>query len=448
MRPEISAELVRARACVDFVEVVAETCFTQGHARREAVALAALWPVVPHGVKLSLGSAAGIDMERARRLGVLARELRAPAVSEHVAFTRAGGREIGHLTALPRTMEAVRVVAKNVAAARRVLPDVPLLLENVAWTFAWPESPHDAAMDEASFYAEIVEHTGCELLLDLGNLYANAVNEGRDAGAVLAQFPLQRVGMMHLAGGVWEDGFFFDTHAHEVSRDVMDLARVVRAVRPDAPLLIERDANFCWKHLSQELEAVRALEPDNAVILSGAKDPLRGKGQPAPSLRGSFAALRMTEQQEAASAMLVDAEPEPSQLAANVGAIAIRRARDILQRKRVDDAMPLLTRLGRARGDVRALAEHAVAMSVRPVRGAGPSDAWRIAVAAARDPQLAEAARLDMLVLRARFSGLDAGTASPRRAPFWGYARLDDGTRVRASKGLGAQAPVHIREGR
>ncbi len=164
---------------MDFVEVVAEACFASPAARREASAIARIWPVVPHGVKLSLGSASGIDMERARRLGALCRELSAPVVSEHVAFVRGGGREIGHLTALPYTLEAARAVARNVAAARRALPDIPLLLENAACTLRFPGD----ALGEGDFYAEVVDRTGCDLLLDVGNVYANAVNAGVDPGS-------------------------------------------------------------------------------------------------------------------------------------------------------------------------------------------------------------------------------------------------------------------------
>jgi len=154
-RAELAADLVAAASTVDFVEVVAETCYTQRTTRREACAVAEIWPVVPHGVKLSLGSAEGVDLDRARRLGALARELRAGVISEHVSFTRAGSVDIGHLTQLPRTREAIRVVARNVAQVRRVLPDVPMLLENVAWSVRWP----DDEMDEPTFYQEIVAAT-------------------------------------------------------------------------------------------------------------------------------------------------------------------------------------------------------------------------------------------------------------------------------------------------
>ena len=88
-----------------------------------------------------------------------------------------------------------RVVARNVAQARRVLPDVPLLLENVAWTFRWPEDE----MPEGAFYAEVARATGCELLLDVANLYANALNSGIAPAQALRDHPLDRVGMVHVA---------------------------------------------------------------------------------------------------------------------------------------------------------------------------------------------------------------------------------------------------------
>ena len=148
-RPELGTDLLTHQSSVDFIEVVAETCFTQGSTRREARALGEVWPVVPHGVKLSLGSAEGVDRDRARRLGVLARELRAPLISEHAAFTRAGSCEIGHLTPVPRTQQAVDVIARNLTVVRRELPDIPFLIENPAWTLRWPDEVPGAVRIDA-----------------------------------------------------------------------------------------------------------------------------------------------------------------------------------------------------------------------------------------------------------------------------------------------------------
>jgi uncharacterized protein (UPF0276 family) len=425
--------MARPRA-VDFVEIVAETCFTQKGTRREAAALAEIWPVVPHGVKLSLGSAEGVDDSRVHRLALLARELRAPVISEHVSFTRAGGSDIGHLTQLPRTREAVAVFARNVDRARRLLPDVPLLLENVAWSFLWP----DDEMDEPTFYQEVVRATGCELLLDLGNLYANAVNEGRDPRSVLLGYPLDRVGMVHVAGGVLEDGFYFDTHAHAVPPEVIALVGEVLARRPDVPVMIERDANISFADLATELDAIRAL-PRGVEVLRRVipRDAV-------PLAQGNIARLAADQAQVAAE--LVGRGPITSQIGQRIGADAIERSRGILERNRIDDALPLLMNLGRAPVELRQVAERTLAGIPRPPHAVAPTDAWHIAEAAVGEPALAAAARLDLLLLRARFAGPSRdGALRPRQAPFVGFARLDDGRRVRATKGFGPLASVTLR---
>jgi uncharacterized protein len=438
-RPELAVELLRSPESVDFLEVVADTCFAQPSAWREARAIAELKPVVPHGVKLSLGSADGIELARARKLGTLARELRAPAISEHVAFTRAGGREIGHLTPLPFTREAVRVVARNVAAARRVLPDVPLLLENVAWTFRWPEDE----MAEADFYVAVAEATGCDLLLDLANLYANAVNSGIEPGRALSGYPLDRVAMVHVAGGAVEDGFYLDTHANAVPNAVFDLlAELVSRTGP-LPVVLERDQGFPpFAELSGEVERLRALlrrAPPRGRI---ARVPSR----PEPELAGR--GLRTMEERQSAVAEMLTAVTPPTALAAGpFGSAAVARTRAVLQWKRVDEALPLLPRTAGAGEPARVLALRAVQHAPRAIRGAGIADALRIADAAASDPELAPAALRDRIELRSRFVRREgSGVCAPRRGPFLGRERLPDGRNVWALKGPGLEAPVRLIE--
>lgn len=444
------------RSAADFLEIVAETCFAQRSTRQEAVALSRSCPVVPHGVKLSLGSSDGIDDVRAARLGALAREVDAPLVSEHVAFTRARSstshgaveREIGHLTQLPRSREAVKVVARNVARLRSRLPDVPLLLENVAWSVLWP----DDEMDEATFYCEIVDATGCELLLDVGNLYANAINEGLDPAAVLDAYPLARVGMVHLAGGVLEDGFYFDTHAHPVPDPVFALLGRIFAVRPNVPVLLERDGDLgSFAPIRGELDYVRALRPRPVAARSGTSNEVRAATSEASAIVPART-LALADAQGQLAELLVGPRATtdvPTELARRIGARALSRARAILERKRVDDALPLLGRLSLRSEEIRALAERAMREHVRPPRGAGPADALRIAEAASTEPSLRDDALADRLLLRARFtkSGTD-GCLGPRVLPFVGAERLADGTQLRVVKGFGAFAPVRRFEGK
>ncbi|APR84344.1 Hypothetical protein A7982_09693 [Minicystis rosea] len=444
-RVEVAADLLADPSVVDFVEVVAEGCFASPAARREAAAIARVWPIVLHGVKLSLGSAEGVDLDRAKRLGALARELAAPVVTEHVAFVRAGGREIGHLTQIPFTREAVRVVARNVAAARRHLPDVPFHLENAAWTFRWP----DDEIDEAAFYTEIVEATGCDLLLDLGNLYANAINAGADPFAVLERYPLERVAMIHLAGGVNEDGFYFDTHAHPVPAPVFDLlARVVDRAGA-VPVVIERDDAFPpFDRLREELSRAREILGRAAL---DAASPRRHEASSSlvqeADVKDTAGAMAHAQAQVARMLTVVD-EP-PADDMRPFGEAAIRRSRDVLQEKRVDDALPILANLIPHREMVRPLARACLAHAPRAPAFTGIADAFRIARIAVENPTLAPAARLDLLSLRARFVGsVDDGSLGARVGPFVGRERLPSGKVVWAVKGLGSAAGVRIFETR
>jgi uncharacterized protein (UPF0276 family) len=443
-RPELAADLLSAPSAVDLVEVVAETCFAQPAAWREARALAELWPVVPHGVKLSLGSAGPLDRERARRLGRLARELGAPAVSEHVALTRAGGKEIGHLTGLPFTRDAVKVLARNVDAARRLLPDVPLLLENVAWTFRWPEDE----MAEADFYHEVVQATGCALLLDVANLYANARNAGLDPGRALDAHPLDRVAMVHVAGGVLEEGFYLDTHAHAVPDGVFALLeRLCERIGP-RPVVLERDGAFPpFADVLAELRRLRSVVDRPGPARNpptGARRPVMDtdRGSPPPSAE---AATAMAHRQAALAERLVGgpAAPEPGD---GFDQAALRRTRRVLQHKRVDDALPLLPRTAALGEAARGAAFAALREAPRFPRGAGIEDALRIAAAAARDPRLAACAGRDLAELRARFVAGGLADARPRFGPFLGRTPLPDGRSVWAVKGPGREAAVRLFE--
>jgi uncharacterized protein len=377
-RRELAAPLLASPSIVDFVEIVAETC-RDAHVRREARALAEIWPVVPHGVKLSLGSAEGIDDERAKELGKLARDLRSPVVSEHVSFVRAGGREIGHLTELPMTRAAVAVVAKNAARLRRFLPDVPLLLENVARGFVWRDE--DSEMSEGDFYQEVVAATGCDLLLDLGNLYANALNANVDPVALLESYPLDRVAMVHVAGGIAEHGFYFDTHAHAVPDAIYDL--VARAGCDT--ILLERDASFDDGVLD-EIGHLRAVDvrpvPRSAKYISNVF-----AGTVPPDLEAAQATL--------AEALTTDARTDDR---------AILRARGVLERKRADDALPLLPELGPRISQHDALALGRIRETPRLPQKTAIADAMRIAEGALAKGDLATFAARDLAMLKKRFS--------------------------------------------
>ncbi|MFC7548625.1 DUF692 domain-containing protein [Plantactinospora sp. GCM10030261] len=251
-RPEIQgfvAELPGLR----FVEVIAESLPVAGP---PPPGLAALLDrgvsVVPHGVRLSLGGAEPVSADRVAHLAGVAQLVRAPLVSEHIAFVRAGGIEVGHLLPLPRTWEAVAAVTDNVRRTRAELP-VPLALEPIAALFDWP----DDELDEADFLTEILDRTDALLLLDVANVYANARNRGHDPVALLDRLPLERVAYAHVAGGAVRDGVYHDTHTDPVPAPVLELIGELAARRPPPPLLLERDGGYPpAAELRAELDAI------------------------------------------------------------------------------------------------------------------------------------------------------------------------------------------------
>ena len=255
-REPFRGELFRHRVQVDFLEVIADHYLDASPAREEELELLAEhFTLIPHGLSLSLGSADGLDGDYARKLGALLRRIDPPWWSEHLAYTRAGGRDIGHLTPLPCSREAIEAVCRNVEAIRRLI-DRPLILENIAYVVAMP----GAEMTEADFLAEVLERTGCGLLLDVMNLHANAVNHGYDPIEFLQRIPLERVVQLHFVGGHWQDGLLVDSHSAPTSPAVWDLLEAVLARAPVKGVILERDQNIPpFAELVVELARARAI---------------------------------------------------------------------------------------------------------------------------------------------------------------------------------------------
>ncbi len=360
-RDELAAPILR-RSDLGFVEVVAESLprhrevpLPLQEARRRGVA------VVPHGLRLSLGGAERPDGERLAALASLAERVKAPLVSEHVAFVRAGGREVGHLLPVPRTREALGVLVENVREAMAELP-VPLALEPIASLVAWP----GAELDEGAFLTELLERTGALLLLDVANLYANARNDGGDAAALLDRIPLERVAYVHVAGGVECGGLYHDTHAHPVPGVVLDLLAQLAQRRPPPGAMLERDHHHPpVDELYAELDAI-AKAARLACPAAGAgggrrcpgAQPIRPPLPPLVKPEADAAGARHrlgTEQQALAVAVLDDGQAPPGfdagRLTAAAAAVARKRAREGTAAQPVEDQQPLRsgTRAGRSR---------------------------------------------------------------------------------------------------
>ena len=137
-RPPFRAGIFRNRLSIAALEVTVEHYLDAAPEKRDELTLLRThFPLLPHGLNLSLGSADGVDARYVDRLAELLEPLRAPWWSEHVAFTRAGGVEIGHLAPVPFTREALDTLCRNIECVRRVIPSPPLILENITYALDW-----------------------------------------------------------------------------------------------------------------------------------------------------------------------------------------------------------------------------------------------------------------------------------------------------------------------
>jgi len=177
-RPELAAGILANLERIDVLEVIADDCFEAPTALRTALrVLGRERPLLLHGVGLGAASTTAIDPARAEALARAIDDLEPEAWSEHLAFVRAGGIEIGHLAAPPRTPATVEATARNFRTAARITGAVPLI-ENVATLI----DPPGSTLDEAAWLTALLQAMPCDLLLDLHNLHANACNFGFDAG--------------------------------------------------------------------------------------------------------------------------------------------------------------------------------------------------------------------------------------------------------------------------
>jgi uncharacterized protein len=240
------------RSALTFSEVIVESVDSRNPPRALMAARERGLVVIPHGTRLSLGSAARPDRERVKRIAELARTLRAPLVSEHVALSRSGELSSPHFLPVPRTRAQLALLVDHVRYVMDQMP-VPLALENVAMPFAWPEDEYS----DADFMRELCARTGALLLLDVANIHVNVENHGIEP--MLDRYPLDRVAYLHVAGGARVRTLWRDTHAHSIAPATLELVREVLRRTGPRPVLLERDEHFDRGGLERELAVLRGV---------------------------------------------------------------------------------------------------------------------------------------------------------------------------------------------
>jgi uncharacterized protein (UPF0276 family) len=244
-RRELAVGILSHLDRIDVVEVIADDLFDAPRGERRALrALAAQTTVVLHGVSLGLASSVPVKTKLLEKTARLCEEVNPEYWSEHLAFVRGGGVEIGHLTAPPRTDATIEGAASNLERARTVVGSAPLV-ENIATLIDPPGSDYD----EIDWINRIIDSAPCDLLLDLHNLHANATNFGYDETEFLKRLPAERIVAAHLAGGKWVEALgerrLLDDHLHDVPDAVYLALTELAAVAPHPlTVILERDGAY------------------------------------------------------------------------------------------------------------------------------------------------------------------------------------------------------------
>ena len=224
---------------VDFLELAPENWIGVGGRYRRAVdRLAERFPFVFHGLSLDIGGSDPVDWALVDQVSELMSRYRVTLYSEHLTYCACDGH-LYDLLPLPFTEEAVKHVASRIRAVQDRL-GLPLVLENASY-YAQPY----ADLDEAAFIAAVVSETGCELLLDVNNVYVNSINHSYDPLAFIEALPLSAVRYLHIAGHYDEAADLkVDTHGTDVIDPVWNLLDEVYGRLGPLPTLLERDFNF------------------------------------------------------------------------------------------------------------------------------------------------------------------------------------------------------------
>jgi len=255
LRKEHYRDFLESDVAVDFVEVISENFMVAGGQPRHILRqVRERHPVVLHGVSMSIGSADGLKPDYLKRLKALVDEVQPLFVSDHLSWSRIGQFNSHDLLPLPYTDEALDIVCRNIEQAQEALGRT-MLFENPSSYIAF-----EGGMTEWEFLSAMTRRTGCDLLLDVNNIYVSASNHGLDVNAYLNGIPAERVRQIHLAGHSQGPGLLIDTHDQPVPGSVWALyAMALQRVGPVATM-IERDDNIPpLPELLMELSIARNL---------------------------------------------------------------------------------------------------------------------------------------------------------------------------------------------
>lgn len=223
-RPHYS-EILDTHPRMDWFEVITENFMVEGGRPLEVLeGVRERYPIVMHGVSLSIGSTDPLNRNYLRELNTMARRFEPAWISDHLCWTGVGGRNLHDLLPLPYTEEAALHAARRIREVQDIL-SCRILIENVSSYMAFNRS----TLTEWEFISAVAEEADCGILLNVNNIFVNAFNHGFDAERYIDSVPVERVVQFHLAGHQDHGKYLLDTHDHPLRPEVWELYE--RAVR-------------------------------------------------------------------------------------------------------------------------------------------------------------------------------------------------------------------------
>ena len=237
LRTQHYAEFLAAPQRVDWLELLSDNYMVPGGKPLVMLdRISADYPVVMHGVALSIGAADGLDEAYLDALAALAERVQPLWISDHLCWTGVHGQVLHDLYPLPYSKAALEIVVRNVQRVQERLKR-SLVLENVSSYVGFSAS----SMTEWEFISEVCARTGCRLLLDVNNIHVSSVNHGFDAHEFLRGVPAHRVQQIHLAGHSDNGDHIIDTHDQPVADAVWALYAEALSLCGPVATMIERD---------------------------------------------------------------------------------------------------------------------------------------------------------------------------------------------------------------
>lgn len=255
-RRDFAEEFLGNSIEADFVEFAPENWMNiGGYWKKQINQIAEKYPILCHGLSLSIGSPDPLDMNFLKKLKQFLNEYKVEVYSEHLSFAKCDNAHLYDLLPIPFREDAAKHVVQKIKQLQDFL-ERPFVMENVSYY-----TPVAAEMTEVEFITTIVNESSCQLLLDVNNVYVNAFNHKYDPYSFIEKLPLDKVAYIHMAGHEqFEPDLIIDTHGEAIIDPVYDLFDwTIEKIKP-VPVLLERDFNIPeMDELNRELTRLRSM---------------------------------------------------------------------------------------------------------------------------------------------------------------------------------------------